>query len=156
MFNPDSWQTHSEYRINFLNCKARFSSFERSELIHKYDSIRSKMLALNLDDVGIYAQNHYSDTGRPAKNQAQIFRSFVLFAFLFCKTQASLSLTLWVNVVLPSNPVFIALIGCCSAGDLPPLGSYFDFMNRFWKGKRLKYSFSSCFPPDINGKKPKK
>lgn len=156
MFNSDSWQTHTEYRINFKNCKARFSSSERDDLRNRYDSIRARMLALNLDDTGEYVQKYYSFTGRPAKNQAQIIRSLILFAFLFCKTYAALSLTLWVKEVLPSNPVFIALVGCSSACDLPPLGSYFDFMNRFWKGDRLKYSRYACSIPGKNGRKPKK
>lgn len=156
MFNSDSWQTHSEYRINFKNCKSKFSSAERCMLSNQYSQIKEKMLHLDLDMVGVYVEKHYSHTGRPAVHQAQILRSLILFAFLFCRTDAALSLSLWVKNVLPVNPLFIALIGCCSSRDLPPLGSYFDFMNRFWKGSRLKYSRFSCLPPDKNGKKPKK
>jgi len=40
--------------------------------------------------------------------------------------------------------------------NCPPLGSYYDFMNRFWPGQRDAYSRASLLPAGKNGKKPKK
>ena len=37
-----------------------------------------------------------------------------------------------------------------------PLGSYYDFINRFWIDPRERYSRSALFPTGRNGKKPKK
>ena len=156
MFNSGTWQSHAEYRINFRNLTASFSSDLRMQLWNQYAVVKQKMFSLNLDYLIGYIPSLYSNTGRPSKNQAQILRSIVLFCFLFGKTDASYSLTSWVNIVLPSNPLFIALVGCRGVDDLPPLGSYYDFMNRLWKENRLKYSRFSLFPPGKNGKKPKK
>lgn len=156
MFHPKSWQSHAEYHTNFLHLKAKFSSQFRLELWNRYSKEREMLLSLNLDPIGEYLSRFYSRGGRPAQNQAQIFRSFLLFALLFNRTDAKLSLTKWVRDVLPYNPIFISLIGCRSAETLPPLGSYFDFMNRLWKGPRENYSRSCLLPKGKNGKKPKK
>lgn len=156
MFNSDTWQTHAEYHIIFSNCKARFSSDLRHELRNTYSAERDKLLSLDLDPVGEYLSRFYSDGGRPAKNQAQILRSLILFALLFNRTNAKLSLTVWIRSVLPGSPILTALVGCSCAGDLPPLGSYYDFMNRLWNGSRDKYVRSALLAAGKNGKKPKK
>lgn len=112
MFNHDSWQSHAEYHINFKNLKAKFPSHLRIFLRNHYAKERQKLISLNLDPVGEYLSRYYSKFGRPAKNQAQILRSFLLFAMLFNRTDAKLSLTAWVEDVLPNDPVLFVLIGC--------------------------------------------
>ena len=156
MFNSDSWQSHEEYHINFKRAKAKFSSELRLSLWEQFPLQRQKLLSLNLDSLGELLSQRYSPVGRPAEHQAQIFRSFLLFTMLLNRTDAGCSLTKWVNSVLPSNPVLIALIGCSSREDLPPLGSYYDLMNRLWDGSRDSYKNSSLLPAFKNGKKPKK
>ena len=156
MFNPDSWQSHAEYHINFKHFKAKFSSHLRVFLWDRYAKERQMLMSLNLDPVGEYLSQYFSNFGRPAKNQAQLLRSFLLFALLFNRTDAKLSLTAWVKDVLPNDPVLFALIGCPTLDSLPPLGSYFDFMNRFWNGPREHYARTSLLPKGMNGKKPKK
>jgi hypothetical protein len=156
MFNPiTSFQSDMKYHINFIHAKSSFSSDQRMELA-RYSSVREKLSSLKLDPLLDILPKLYSATGRPAKNQAQIVRSFVLFAFLMGKTDAVFSLTSWVKDVLPSKPVFIALVGCRSAEELPPLGSYYDLVRRFWNGPLDNYSNSSLLPANKNGKKPKK
>lgn len=156
MFNPNSWQSHVEYHINFKNLKARFPSGLKMDLWNIYPAERRKLMTLNLDTVGEYLSRLYPPTGRPAKNQAQILRSLILFALLFNRTDAKLSLTRWVNETLPGSPVLVALVGCPSPDSLPPLGSYYDFMDRLWAAPRDIYSRSSFLPAGKNGKKPKK
>ena len=156
MFNSDTWQSHAEYRICFREMKIHFDSSSKMELWNSYPKERKKLLSLNLDPVGEFLSQYYSTTGRPAKHQAQLLRSLILFALLFNRTDAKLSLTSWVNIVLPTNPVLIALIGCSSKHDLPPLGSYYDFMDRLWAGSLAHYSRSFLLPAGKNGKKPKK
>lgn len=156
MFNSFSWQSHDEYHINFKNFKAKLSSDMRILLWNSYSTERHKLMSLNLDPVGEYLSRLYSTTGRPARHQAQILRSLILFAFLFNRTDARLSLTVWVREVLPSSPVLTALTGCCCADDLPPLGSYYDFMNRLWNASRDDYSRTCLLTKNKNGKKPKK
>lgn len=156
MFNSFSWQSHAEYHINFKNFMAKLSSDMRVLLWTAYSREREKLMALNLDTVKDYLSQFYSAAGRPALHQAQILRSLILFAFCFNRTDARLSLTVWVREVLPSNPIFTALAGCRCADELPPLGSYYDFMNRLWNGSRENYSRTCLLSTNKNGKKPKK
>ena len=156
MFNSSTWQSHAEYHINFFNLKAQFPSSLRQQLWDIYPEERHKLMSLNLDPIGRYLSQFYSPCGRPAINQAQILRSLILFALLFNRTDAKLSLTTWVYSVLPNNILLIALIGCHSKDGLPPLGSYYDFMDRLWGGSRDRYKRCCLLPAGKNGKKPKK
>ncbi len=113
---------------------------------------RQKLFSLNLDPLTEYIQDFYSKGGRPDKHQAQILRSLILFVLLFNKTKARHSLTYWVMGVLPNAISLTVLIGCASFDELPTLGSYFDFMNRFWLEPREVYSCSSLLPAGKNGK----
>jgi hypothetical protein len=156
MFNPEtSFQTDMEYHINFIHAKSQFDSTLRMELV-RIGSVRDKLFSLKLYPLLEILPGLYSDMGRPAKNQSQIIRSLVLFTFLFGKTEAVFSLTAWVNNVLPFNPVYIALIGCRDRDSLPPLGSYYDLMKRFWHGSKDRYRRTTLFSASKNGKKPNK
>ena len=105
MFKPESWQSHAEYRTLFNNLKAKMDSAGRNELFEAR-GICPKLLSLNLDPVGEYVERYYARTGRPAMHQAQILRSFILFASLLNATSARLSLTKWVKEVLPGTWAF--------------------------------------------------
>ncbi len=156
MFKPESWQTHDEYRTLVSLVGRKLSRNYQKYSFDSYKEERQKLLDLNLDPLTEYIQDFYSSCGRPAKHQAQILRSLILFALLFNKTKARLSLTSWVSDVLPNSISLTLLTGCASFDELPPLGSYFDFMNRFWIGSREPYSRSFLLPAGKNGKKPKK
>ena len=156
MFNPaSSWQSDAEYHSLLLHAKARFSSDQRIAL-QQHRSIWDKMSSLELDPVLETITPLYPEIGRPAKNQSQIIRSLLLFTFLFGKTLASFSLTLWVNTVLPGSNLMITMVGCRSADDLPPLGSYYNFMHRLWNAPRTDFARHALLPAGKNGKKPKK
>ena len=109
MFDPDSWQSHTEYIATFKNVKACFPSDLRMELFNAYSDVRRKLFSLNLNPIGEYVAQFYSPCGRPARLQAQILRSFILFGLLFNQTPAKLSLTLWVDT-LSKNRVLATLI----------------------------------------------
>lgn len=152
MFRPELWQSHDEYRTTITT--ARHSNPEY--FFHGYEEECQKLLSLDLDPLLDYIPGFYSPGGRPAKHQAQILRSLILFTLLFNKTKARTSLTLWVREVLPRSFALTVLTGCPGPDDLPPLGSYYDFMDRFWMGPRDRYSRTALLPPGRNGKKPKK
>ena len=156
MFKPELWQSHDEYRTIVSIFGRRLSRNYPKYSFNDYDEERQKLLNLNLDPLTEYIPAFYSDGGRPAKHQAQILRSLILFVLLFNKTKARTSLTLWVREVLPKSIALAVLIGCTSIDDLPPLASYYDFMNRFWMSPRDNYSRSALLPVAKNGKKPKK
>lgn len=156
MFKPELWQSHDEYRTIITTIGRRLSRNNPKYSFNEYDAERQKLLNLNLDPLLDYIPGFYSQSGRPAKHQAQILRSLILFVLLFNKTKARTSLTLWVREVLPNSISLAVLIGCSSLDELPPLGSYYDFMNRFWMGTRNLYSRTALLPAGRNGQKPKK
>lgn len=156
MFKPESWQSHNEYRTIVTTIGHRLSRNNPKYSFNEYDEERQKLLNLNLDPLLEYIPRFYSEGGRPAEHQAQILRSLILFVLLFNKTKAGTSLTSWVREVLPASISLTVLIGCPSTDELPPLGSYYDLMDRFWQGDRHVYSRSSLLPAGRNGKKPQK
>ena len=131
MFKLNLWQSHNEYRTIVNTYGRRLSRNYPKYSFGLYDKECQKLLNLNLDAILEYILPFYSPGGRPAKNQAQILRSLILFVLLFNKTPAKTSLALWVTEVLPNSIALTILIGCTCIQELPPLGSYYDFMNRF-------------------------
>ena len=119
------WQSHQEY-LHFLHeAKVHFDSSQRKRLSSEFASARDKLRLLDLDPVMVHLAPFYSTTGRPALNQPQIIRSLTLMLHL-----GVTSLTRWLNR-LASDDLLAFLIGC-SPSSLPPLGSYFDFIDRLW------------------------
>ena len=153
MFKPELWQSHDEYRTLVTTFGRKLSRNHPKYAFDTYEKERQKLLLLNLDTI---MTPFYSSGGRPAKHQAQILRSMILFVLLFNKTSAKTSLTIWVREVLPSSISLMVLIGCTCQEELPPLGSYYDFMNRFWLASRDHYSRRYLLPAGRNGKKPEK
>lgn len=122
------WQTMHEYQRFLHNCKISFDSSERVRLHTEIQIPRQKLRLFNTDKAMELFLPLYSDTGRPATNQQQILRSFILFFLLISMGLTPPSLTLWVDR-LEYARVLAALIGC-PLSSLPPLGSYYDFMDR--------------------------
>lgn len=156
MFKPDLWQSHDEYRTIVNTYGRRLSRNNPKYFFNLYDKERQKLLNLNLDPLLEFIPQFYSNGGRPAINQAQILRSLILFVLLFNKTPAKTSLTAWINDILPYSISLTVLVGCTSAKELPPLGSYYDFMNRFWMASRTPYSRNALLSAGTNVKKPEK
>lgn len=145
------WQSHQEY-LNFLHeTKIHLDSSQRTRLHLEFGSVREKLRLLDLDPVMGYLSGFYSYTGRPAKNQVQIIRSFILMGMLGCT-----SLTAWIKK-LKADSLLATLIGCIPE-SLPPLGSYFDFMDRLWTQPKALQGTGrkDLFPKHKNGKPSKK
>ena len=83
MFKPESWQSHNEYRTLVNTYGRRLSRNYPKYAFDLYDKECQKLLNLNLDLIVDYIAKFYSAGGRPAKNQAQILRSLILFTLLF-------------------------------------------------------------------------
>lgn len=156
MFKPELWQSHDEYRTIVNSLGRRLSRNNPRYQFDAYSKERQKLLSLNLDPLSDYLTPFYSAEGRPAIHQAQILRSLILFTLLFNRTDAKTSLTAWVRDVLPNSISLACLCGFSSVEDLPPLGSYYDLMNRLWLNPREQYSRSALLPAGKNGKKPQK
>ena len=149
------WQSNHEYLCFLNNQKASFDSSERVRLHSELLIPWQKLRLLGTDAAMLFLQPFYSNTGRPALNQPQILRSFILFFLLVSMGLASPSLTRWVSR-LKNDRVLAALIGC-HTHSLPPLGSYFDFMDRLWTAPETdRYRRNKLLPASWNSKKPKK
>ena len=119
-----NWTSHISYQKLISDSVALLNESELKRLASYSNSV-NKLTALNLDPLADFLAPYYSPIGRPAINQAEIFRSIILML-----DQDYTSLTAWVNK-LKSDDLLALLIGC-SPGSLPPLGSYYDFINRLW------------------------
>lgn len=156
------WQSMHDYR-HFLNeAKISFDSSERARLHSELWLPWQKIRLFDTDLAMRFLEPYYSSTGRPALHQPQILRSFVLFFLMFSMGMASSSLSAWVQR-LSSDRVLASLIGCV-CDSLPPLGSYYDFMDRLWliprssfygRNKLLPAFWHSHKPDRPKGKKQK-
>ena len=86
MSKPESWQDHNEYRTLVNTYGRRLSRSNPKYAFDLYHKECQKLLNLNLDLIVDYIAKFYSAGGRPAKNQAQILRSLILFTLLFNRT----------------------------------------------------------------------
>ena len=119
------WQSHQEY-LHFLHeTKVHLDSSQRTRLRLEFGPVREKLRLLDLDPVREYLSAFYSPVGRPAKNQVQIIRSLILMAML-----GFTSLTSWLQKLRADS--LPAILTGCTLDSLPPLGSYFDLMDRLW------------------------
>lgn len=149
------WQSMHEYQCFLNNSKARFDSSERVRLRSELSEPWQKLCLFDTDKAMEYLSPFYPPMGRPAINQPQILRSFVLFFLLVSKGLSSLSLTSWVDR-LKHDRVLATLIGC-SPDSLPPLGSYYDLIDRFWAApKSDRYSRCKLLPASWNSRKPQR
>lgn len=149
------WQSMLDYQCFLNNSKAGFDSSERQRLHSELWIPWQKLRCLNTDRAMSFLLPFYSSTGRPATNQPQIIRSYVLFFLLLSMGLTPPSLTSWVDR-LKQDRVLAALIGC-PLDSLPPLGSYFDFMDRLWTAPSADlYSRRKLLPASWNRKKPEK
>ena len=86
------WQSNHEYLCFLNNQKASFDSSERVRLHSELLIPWQKLRLLDTDAAMLFLQPFYSNTGRPALNQPQILRSFILFFLLVSMGLASPSL----------------------------------------------------------------
>ena len=119
-----NWTSHAEYQqfiISNLSCV--YKTFPK-RIVELEPSI-SKLYCLDLDILGEILKPYYSNTGRPATLQPEIFRSFSLMLF-----QKETSITKWVNK-LSADDLLATCIGCTS-DKTPSLGAHYDFISRLW------------------------
>ncbi|MGL5389002.1 MAG: hypothetical protein ACRDCA_24560 [Serratia sp. (in: enterobacteria)] len=118
------WTSHAEYQQSISQAVTDLSPSQLKKLSFYNDSL-DKLTSLNLDPIGELLAPYYSYTGRPALHQPEILRSFILMM-----DQEVLSITNWVKL-LHSDDLLSMIIGLTTE-QLPPLGSYYDFIDRLW------------------------
>ncbi len=91
------WQFMQDYKYFLTESKVHFDSSERNQLHTELWKAWQKLRLFDTDKAMEFLLPFYSNTGRPAKNQPQILRSFILFFLLFSEGLDKPSLTLWVD-----------------------------------------------------------
>lgn len=87
-----------------------------------------KMIHLDVDELIPFLEPFYSNNGRPAKNQIQILRSFILMSHY-----KYLSISKWAELV--NKKSLYALLCGFEPHHAPSPASYYDFINRFYLAK---------------------
>ena len=131
-----NWTSHAEYQQFIISNLSNLNKINSKRILELESSI-SKLYCLDLDILGEILKPYYSNTGRPAALQPEIFRSFSLMLF-----QKETSITNWVKK-LQYDELLSTCIGC-TVGKTPSLSSHYDFISRLWMSnlasdrKRLK------------------
>lgn len=118
------WTSHAEY-LQFVSQALPLLSPAQMKRLQFYKDSLEKLTSLDLDPIGELLAPYYSNTGRPALNQPELLRSFILMMDL-----GQLSITKW-RELLQSDDFLSMLIGL-ETDQLPPVGSYYDFIDRLW------------------------
>lgn len=119
-----NWRAHTEYQQFLIsNLSSFYKTFPKK--VVKFESSISKLYCLDLDILGEILKPYYSNTGRPATFQPEIFRSFSLMLF-----QKETSITKWVKA-LHADDLLATFIGCVK-DNVPSLGAHYDFISRLW------------------------
>lgn len=120
------WQTNQEYHCFLTNAKTTFDSSERVRLQSELASAREKLRLLDTDAAMRFLEPFYSSTGRPASNQPQLLRSFILF-FLLVSFYETFYLPTLFNVICilsTSISIYCPLLSCTFLRLFPSAALY--------------------------------
>lgn len=118
------WRPHVEYQEYLINTGLPIYLADKCR-VEYYAKSLSKLYILDLDTLKIILEPYYSRTGKPAKNQPEIFRSFVLMSEL-----GEHSITSWV-AKLKADALLCAMVGV-NPSQVPGVGNHYDFIDRLW------------------------
>jgi hypothetical protein len=136
------WRNHNDYQSFLAN---ELSIFASSGILHEYEDLVHKLCLLDLDLLKPIIAPLYGTTGRSARYQPEIFRTFVIMSRL--KTP----IDKW-EVKLRLNPVIRILAGFPN-DYAPSKASFYDFINRIYKlDERPRAKFKKRKPKKKYGK----
>lgn len=124
MIKSQHWTQHSLYQKNLLSSLKSLLPLYRDR-IEEYSELIDKLFYFNLDPAYNILSPYYSNTGRPAKYQAEILRSLVAMTHLRIH-----SITNWVKKLRTDR--VLAIICGFDPDDIPGVGTFYDFLSRFW------------------------
>ena len=120
----ENWNSHADYQQFIISNLSYFYKSMPKKIIELELSI-SKLYCLDLDILREILKPYYSNIGRPATLQPEIFRSFSLMLF-----QKETSITNWVKK-LHASKLLETCIGC-TENNVPSFGAHYDFISRLW------------------------
>jgi hypothetical protein len=144
------WRSHDEYQeFVCTKFKPRVLLREPSpnmELL-EYADIISKLFIIDTDRLKFIMEHCYSDKGRPAEQQPEIFRTFILMQHLHIPVSE------WVQK-LNYNSVLRTACGFCE-GEVPSIASFYNFIDRLDGPKVASRVKNFLSKPRKNSKKEK-
>ena len=120
------WRSHKDYQ-QFLIEKIAHIYLSDKPIVELYENALSKLYLLDLDPLKTVVADCYSNTGAPALNQPELFRSFILMSELKIH-----SIPKWVQM-LRKNKILAFMIGL-EPSQTPGVGFHYDLINRVWHG----------------------
>lgn len=132
------FQSYNDF-INHLNSHyiSYRQLFDFSLLNDDFQSAFFKMIWLDVDNTFDILRSLYSNTGRPAKNQIQFLRSFILMAHF-----KYFSIKKWVKRLKKQNA--LAVICGFDPLDVPSFSSHYDFIHRLFLKKKYTHDDFVC------------
>lgn len=146
-----NWNSHADYQQFVSNSVALLNKSQLKKLSFYQKSI-DKLTSLDLDPLMSLIAPHHSFTGRPAQNQPEIFRSFILMMDL-----GITGIDKWVHT-LKSDDILALMVGC-SSDSIPSVGSHYAFIDKLWLNQSELCSSNKLYHYDKNfksGKSPGK
>ena len=117
------WRPHAQFQDWLQERLLDLLPRQEAQIKFHVDALE-KVYILNLDPLKKLIWPRYSSIGRPAVNQPEIFRALVL-ASHYKESISSFVARLKADDVLAVACGF-------SPGDIPGVGSFYDFFNRLW------------------------
>ena len=114
------WRSHEEYQ-EFVSRQLLFGSYDREQLIEYQDSIE-KLWIFNLDPLKDIMADRYSNTGRPAEYQPELFRTYILMQDL------DIPINMWVDK-LKTNFTLRTICGFYKS-EIPSIATFYSFVER--------------------------
>lgn len=132
------FQTHAEYCCRLQAWLNTLTNHERSLCHNKeYSEYQEMLLKLDLDPLIDILAPTFSSTGRPSTHVVELFRCCVLKE-IYSNKHGATSIDKW-REELSNHPFLRILCGYFDDENyVPPLGSFYDLMDRLWKKKRRK------------------
>jgi len=146
------WMPHVQFQERLEKQLAELLPQKENQIMYHAGALE-KVYTMNLDPLKKLVKYCYSNTGRPALNQPEIFRALVL------ASHYKESISSFVDRLKADD--ILALACGFEADNLPGVGSFYDLFNRLWleyapakvvrdpyKKKKKKPKANEKLPPD--------
>jgi len=134
---------HASYQEFVLSALRKHYAPPAAILVNADWPLVHKCLITDLSQVTVLLAETYSCRGPEPRDPASMLRSYLLFLL----SKPEVGITEWVNEMY-RYPLYAILSGF-EPGDIPGVGTFYDFLARFWK------SAAKHLTPKVRPKKPK-
>lgn len=118
--------SHRDYRLAVLDRLKKYYAPPTAILVRADWPLIYKCLITDLSATTTLLADTYSDKGPKPRDPASMLRSYLLFLL----TRPEIGITEWVNEMY-RYPLYAILSGF-EPGDIPGVGTFYDFLSRFW------------------------